>query len=89
MKDAEDNQGRSVKILGRAGIKYKDKDKNYFIDSEMLVDDEFDLVVFSDSVRYYNDTSLSNPLSDFEKKEVVEMVIKLLGSVNIRVNVQL
>lgn len=89
MKDAKDNENRSVEILGRSGIKYKDKDKIYFIDSEMLIESEFDVVIFLDSVRYYNDTSLDNPLSENEKKEVVQMVIKLLNSVDIKVDVEL
>lgn len=88
MKDAKDNEGRSVEILGRGGIKYTDKEKKYFIDSEMLVGPEFDLVIFSDSVRYYNDTSLTNPVSDSEKKEIVKMVVKLLASASIKADVQ-
>jgi hypothetical protein len=89
MKDAKDNEGRSVEILGRSGIKYKDKEKKYFIDSEMLVNPEFDLVIFSGSVRYYKDTSLANPISDSEKEEIVKIVVKLLASAKIKADVQL
>jgi hypothetical protein len=88
MKDAKDNEGRSVKILGRAGIKYIDRDKRYFVDSEMLVGNEFDLVIYSDSVRYYKDISKSHPIPEDQKKEIVKMVVKLLSSSGIKVDVQ-
>jgi hypothetical protein len=88
MKDAKDKEGRSVEILGRSGIKYKDKENKYFIDSEMLVGPEFDLVIFSESVRYYKDVSLTNPLSDMQKNEIVKIVVGLLSSAGIRADVK-
>jgi hypothetical protein len=88
MKDARDKEGRSVEILGRSGIKYRDKSNKYYIDSEMLVGPEFDLVIFSDSVRFYNDTSLLNPLSKNEKDEIVKIVVTLLESVGIKADVK-
>jgi hypothetical protein len=88
MKDAKDKEGRSVEILGRSGIKYRDKSNKYYIDSEMLVGPEFDLVIFSDSVRFYNDTSLLNPLSKNEKDEIVKIVVTLLESVGIKADVK-
>jgi len=89
MKEAIDNEGRSVEILGRSGIKYKNKSQKYFIDSEMLVSPEFDIVIFSDSVRYYNDTSLIHPLTKDEKNEIIRIAVKLLESAGIKVDVQL
>ena len=89
MKDAIDKEGRSVEILGRSGIKYRDKSNKYFIDSEMLVSPEFDIVIFSDSVRYYSNTSLLNPLTKNEKDEIVKIVLTLLESAGIKTDVKL
>jgi hypothetical protein len=89
MKDAKDKEGRSVEILGRAGLKYIDKDKKYFIDSEMLVGGEFDLVIYSDSVRHYSDVSKNAPVPEDEKKGIVRLVVKLLKSADIKADVQL
>jgi len=88
MKDAKDKEGRSVKILGRAGLKFTDKDQKYFVDSEMLVEGEFDLVIYSDSVRYYKDISKNYPIPEDQKKEIVKMVVKLLNSSGIKTDVQ-
>ncbi|MDR0998809.1 MAG: hypothetical protein LBL70_07060 [Treponema sp.] len=43
-------------ILGRAGLKYIDEfEIEYFIDSEMVVSDDYDFAVFSDSIQFYED----------------------------------
>ncbi len=85
MKDAKDKEGRSVKILGRAGILFKDGKNEYFVDSEMSVG-EFDLVIFSDNVRYFDKTN-ETPVSSDKKKEIVSMTVKMLQSEGIKVNV--
>ncbi len=45
------NKGDYLKITGRAGMDYTDESgKNYFIDSEMVVSNEYDIAVYIDSV---------------------------------------
>jgi len=45
------NKGDYLKITERAGMDYTDESgKNYFIDSEMVVSNEYDIAVYIDSV---------------------------------------
>ena len=50
------NTKDNLQILGRTGFKYTDEfGVEYFIDSEMIVDKEYDFVVWSNSVQLYED----------------------------------
>lgn len=84
MKDAKDNEGRSVKILGRTGIRFEDQNGVFFIDSEMLNGKTHDLVIYSNDIRYYEKSDTR--LISFEcKKEIIQNVTTLLKSVGIRI----
>jgi hypothetical protein len=87
MKDAKDKEGHSIKILGRAGLIYSDKKEKYFIDSEMLIGPQFDIVIYSGSVRPYNKGE-NTMLSESKKSEVISIVVKLLQSAKIRADLQ-
>jgi hypothetical protein len=85
MKDAKDQEGRSVKILGKAGVLYRDKDGEFFIDSEILVSPPFDLVIFSDGIGYSN-----NPngfITEEKKKEIIVNAVRLFESIGMKVEV--
>ena len=41
---------KKVKFLGRGGIEFNYQDVDYLIDSEMLIGEEYDIVVYKDSV---------------------------------------
>lgn len=85
MKDAKDKEGRSVKILGRAGILYEDKSGQYYINSEMLVGPEFDLVIYSDDVSVHNNNS--DLVTEKKKKEIIFHTLSLLTAKGIKVDV--
>ena len=50
------NNKESLIILGRAGFKYVDEfGTEYFIDSEMIIDENYHFVIYSDSIQLYED----------------------------------
>ncbi|HLO81378.1 MAG TPA: hypothetical protein VK166_10485 [Chitinophagaceae bacterium] len=87
MKDSKDKEGRSVEILGRSGIKFIDQKKIYFLDSEMLKNPDYEMVVFWGSVRYFHDTPGSTLISEIEKINIAETVIALLAKDGIRADI--
>lgn len=87
MKDAKDKDGHSVKILGRAGMIYEDKGTKYFVDSEMLVGPEYDIVIYTGSIRP-NKEENGVILSQTKKDEIISIIAKLLKSENIRADFQ-
>jgi len=43
-------------ILGRSGLKYIDENGiEYFIDSEMIIDKKYDFVLFSNTIKLFED----------------------------------
>jgi len=85
MKDAKDKEGRSVKILGKAGVLYVDKDGEYFVDSEVLISPPFDLVIFSEGIEYYNMPSIT--ITDEKKKDIIANTVRLFESIGMKVDV--
>jgi len=52
-KNLNDMEDKLI-ILGRAGFKYIDENKiEYFINSEMIIDKNYDFAVWSDSIEFY------------------------------------
>jgi hypothetical protein len=48
-----DNKDK-IELLGRAGLKYIDEFvMEYFIDSEMVVNEKYHFVIWSDSIEYF------------------------------------
>lgn len=86
MKDAIDEQGRFVEMIGRSGVRFVDTDSEYHIDSEMLKNPDFDVVLFWGSVRFLNDIS-NKPLNEIQKQEITNSVVEILASKGIRADV--
>jgi len=63
--------------LGRSGILYKENEDKYFIDSEMSVG-EFDLTIFSDTVRLFDKANQNSFLKEKQKEIVMGAVNMLL-----------
>jgi hypothetical protein len=51
---------RNVKFLGRAGILINYKEIEYVIDSEMLFDKKFGLVVFTDTLKRNDNSEITS-----------------------------
>ena len=53
----------SLRVLGRCGLKYTDElGTEYFVDGEMIVSNEYDYVMWTDSIMYWEDhIQQSNP----------------------------
>lgn len=81
-----DNEGHSLKLLGRAGMIYKDQEMEYLIDSEMLSGGQFDWVIYSDMISHY-DKGKKGLVDEQKKKEILAKVIKLLESRGIKVDI--
>lgn len=74
----------SVKILGRAGILYKDNNNKYLVDSEMLFGDYYDIVIYKDNIKFYNSIK-NDEISEELKEEIIENICKKLKSRNLKV----
>lgn len=85
-KDFIKNSRRSVKILGRAGVLYKDNNIKYLVDSELLFGGEYQIVIFKHNIKYY-DSSKEGEISEELKDDIVKNVCKLLQSSNFNVEV--
>jgi hypothetical protein len=56
MPTIKNNAGDTLIISGRTGMKFIDKNmKEYYINSEMTVSDNYDFVIFPESIKYYDD----------------------------------
>lgn len=84
VKEFIKNLRRSVKILGRAGVLYKDNNIKYLVDSELLFGEDYDIVIYKDNIKYYNSIN-DNEISEELKDEIVENVCKILKSRNFKV----
>ena len=53
----------SLRVLGRCGLKYTDElGTKYFIDGEMIISNEYDFVMWTDRIMYWEDhIKQSNP----------------------------
>jgi hypothetical protein len=61
-----------LKIKGRAGLEYSCDGKTVLIDSEMLNSSEFDMVVYTGSIKKWSSPVGDQALSDEEKKRIIE-----------------
>lgn len=78
-----DNKGNAVKVLGMLGLSFSNKEKEeYFVDSEILVGSEYNIVLFKDMVRHLN--SNGEKVSEAKRKEVIDDVLEILKLNNVK-----
>jgi hypothetical protein len=81
------NDKRSKRYLGsfcphpgRTGVLYQDETGKYFIDSELLVGPDFDLVIYADRIRFF-DKMNRNEVDGEKKQEILNIALKLLSQI--------
>jgi hypothetical protein len=65
----------AVKFLGRSGLIYSEGNRNVSLHSEMLVDDDYDLVIYLSRVTHWEDGAA---LSDADKARLRDNLTKEL-----------
>jgi hypothetical protein len=65
---------KRIKMLGRAGIIYRDESDTYFLDSEHLVGSP-DVVVFMDNIRIADERK-KDVIISYEKKKTIAQQVK-------------
>jgi hypothetical protein len=79
-----DGKGNSVKILGMTGLNFLSNEKEeYFVDSEILVSSEHDIILFKDNVRFRDDKG--EKVSDSKGEAIIKTVLEILTHDNIKV----
>lgn len=66
---------KEVKFLGRGGMILNYQNNDYIIDSEMLFGEDFDIVIYTDSIQF-KDTKAS--ITEAKKKEILDYLIDYL-----------
>ncbi len=69
----ESDSGFSVEVLGRTGIRYGEKDRSVFVDSEVLAPGK-GIAIFVSSIRRWDSPSGEEPISDEEKARIVKNI---------------
>ena len=74
----ESNEGYSVKILGRAGIQYREGSKIFYIDSEIECG-LYDIVVYKKRIRDWESPIGSyEPIAEKKRDEIVANICQAL-----------
>lgn len=73
----------SIKITGRAGLIYKENGKTLMVDSEMLTDEEYDMVVYTDSMNKWEAPNHNLQLTDKEKELIKSNITADLKNIRI------
>lgn len=64
-----------IKLLGRSGLIFKENGKSMFIDSEMiLTKDDFDMVVYTDSIERWDPPYEQETLSGETRTEIMNSI---------------
>ncbi len=68
----ESDKGFSVRVLGRAGLEYKEGKKALFVDSESLADSAVGLVVFTSSIKRWKNAKKN--LFPNERRRIIDNI---------------
>ena len=70
----------NVKLCGRAGIEYSEGGRTLKVDSEFLVEGEFDLVIYTSSIRRWDSPDSLEDLSPSEVERIKQNIATALKS---------
>jgi hypothetical protein len=87
LNEIVDEYGNTLKILGMTGLMFSDTLERYFIDSEILVATENNIIIFKNKIRYF-DKDDPRKLNEDKKNKILHIVLNLLSSKNIKVLLQ-
>lgn len=80
--------GPSVRLLGRAGLRYTEGERVMEVDGEMLVGGPADWVVYTDSITRWQPPHDTEPVSAERKAEIVRAICEALRARGVRVETQ-
>ena len=63
-----------LKVTGRAGLVYKRDGKTMRIYSEMLMGDEYDMVIYQRSMTHWESPHAEEPITENEKQQIKDDV---------------
>jgi len=69
----ESDEGFSVEVLGRTGLRYRESDKSMFIDSEVLLGPS-GMVVYKNSIRKWDPPHQEEAVSNESRERIVNNV---------------
>lgn len=78
---------KKIKFLGRTGLIFSEEEEKYFIDSELLNSEEFELVIYKKEI-YLIRNSNKILLVEEENKKVLLKILDELGNMGLRVIVK-
>ena len=82
------NEGFSVKILGRVGLKYKEGPKTLFVDSEMsAIDGSKDLILSKDSIQSWDPPFDNEPIDNAKRDTIVDNIRRALKFYGLEIDV--
>ncbi len=79
-----DSEGNRLIILGLTGISLNYNSQDYFLDSEILAKDDFNIVVFKNRIRFLDKTKATD-ISDSMKEKIVSTAIHILETNHLKV----
>ena len=59
-----------VKLTGRAGLLYEEGNRSMLVDSEMLAGKDFDMVIYSESIKQWQPPHETEPISDADRDRI-------------------
>ncbi len=87
-KVVKSDEGFSVKTLGRTGIRYTEKTKSMFIDSEfMATTNPIVIVILKNSIKTWNPPHSSEEINDAKREIIIDNVSRALRFRGIEVEV--
>ena len=79
-------KGYEIKVHGRAGLTYKEGAKSIQIDSEMLVGDKYDMVIYFQNIKTWSPPNHNETLSSEDLKRTKKNIEKSLKNTSIEWN---
>ncbi|WP_119422724.1 Imm74 family immunity protein [Desertibaculum subflavum] len=69
----ECDEGFSVEVLGRTGLRYREGDRSLFIDSEVLTGEPA-MVLYSGSIRHWEPPHQAGTIDDATRAAIIDRV---------------
>lgn len=71
----ESSEGFSVEVLGRTGLRYREGEREMFVDSEVLTGLS-GILIYGDSIEKWDPPNQNEPVTDAERNRILENIRK-------------
>lgn len=75
------DEGFSVEVLGRTGIKYRERDRSMFVDSEVLAPG-YGIAVFRNSIKAWLPPHEGQQVDESERQRILENIRRAIAFEN-------